>query len=94
MPKVDVVVSSTFQSLPGPQVTANYVVANAAIEPSLGRPLSGGAQNATINVVEPGTMYGERLNQLDLRFAKILRFGEHTHRRSTSTSTTRSTPTR
>ena len=75
MPKVDVVVSSTFQSLPGPQVTANYVVANAAIEPSLGRPLSGGAQNATINVVELGTMYGERLNQLDLRFAKILRFG-------------------
>jgi hypothetical protein len=75
VPKVDVVVSSTFQSLPGPQVTANYVVANAAIEPSLGRPLSGGAQNATINVVELGTMYGERLNQLDLRFAKILRFG-------------------
>ena len=44
IPKVDVLVSATFQSLPGPQVTANYVATNAQIQPSLGRPLSGGAQ--------------------------------------------------
>jgi len=29
----------------------------------------------TINLVEPGSMYGDRLNQLDFRVAKILRFG-------------------
>jgi hypothetical protein len=75
VPKIDVLFAATFQSLPGPQVTANYVVSSATIQSSLGRPLSGGAANATINVLAPGTQYGERLNQLDLRFAKPIRLG-------------------
>ena len=28
-----------------------------------------------VNLIEPGTLYGDRVNQLDLRLAKLLRFG-------------------
>ena len=75
IPKIQLQASGTFQSIPGPQVAANYVASSASIAPSLGRPLSGGAANVTVNLVAPGSMYGERLNQLDLRFAKIMTFG-------------------
>ena len=74
-PKVDVQLSATFQSKPGPMLTANYTVPNAVVAPSLGRNLSGDAANVTVNLVEPGTMYGDRVNQLDLRGAKLFRPG-------------------
>ena len=41
----------------------------------LGRPLSGGAPNVTVNLIEPGVLWGDRVNVIDLRVAKILRFG-------------------
>ena len=72
VPKVDVLVSGAFQSLPGVPVTANYVVTSAAAQQTLGRPLTG-ASNVQVNLVEPGTMWGDRLNQLDLRFGKVLK---------------------
>jgi hypothetical protein len=75
LPRVDVMISGAFQSALRPQVLANYNAPNAVIVPSLGRPLSGGAANVTVSLVEPGAVYGERLNQLDLRVGKVLRQG-------------------
>jgi hypothetical protein len=65
-------ISGTFQSVPGPVIAANNIY--AAVPPSLGRPFFAG--QTTVNVVEPGTLYGDRLNQVDLRFSKLLNLGQ------------------
>jgi hypothetical protein len=69
-------VSVAFQSIPGKQIAGIYNVPSSVIAPSLGRPLAAGP-NATANVqlIAPGTMYGPRLNQLDVRLAKTYSFG-------------------
>ena len=38
-------------------------------------PGTAGMETCVVNLVEPGTLYGERVNQVDMRFAKVLRFG-------------------
>jgi hypothetical protein len=79
-----VTVSATFQSIPGDLraqgrvvdgVLATWAVPNALIAPSLGRPLSGGAQFATVQLIQPGSIYGDRVNQFDIRSAKTFRVG-------------------
>jgi hypothetical protein len=75
IPKVDVQVSGTLRSDQGGQLAANWVAPNSATV-GLNRPFAGlGSQTITVNLIEPGTLYGERVNQIDMRFAKILRFG-------------------
>ena len=75
VPKMDVEISATFQSKPGQQLAANYNMPAAQVAQFLGRAPSGGVANVTMNLVEPGTLYGDRVNQLDLRFTKLLKFG-------------------
>jgi hypothetical protein len=75
IPKINVQVSTVFQSKPGALLAANYAVPNAQVVPSLGRSLAGGAPNVTVNLITPGTLYGDRINELDFRVSRNLKFG-------------------
>jgi hypothetical protein len=76
VPRIDVLFSSTFRSDQGQPLSANYNVPSSAIIGSLGRNLSAGATSfATVNLAEPGSVWGDRVNEIDLRIAKVLRFG-------------------
>ena len=75
IPKIDMQLAATFQSKPGPMLAANYAAPNADVVPSLGRNLSGNAANVTVNLIAPGTEYGDRINELDVRVSKTLKFG-------------------
>jgi hypothetical protein len=73
LPWWDIQVSGTYRNVAGPQLTANATFSNAQVAPSLGRNLSSGT-SVSINLVSPGTLYAERQQQFDLRFAKGFRF--------------------
>ena len=69
----DVQLSGSFTAIPGPSVSANYTVTSAIA----GRPIFGatsGAASSTINLVQPGTLFLDRQNRLDLRLGKTFRF--------------------
>jgi hypothetical protein len=77
VPALDVEMAATFQSKPGALLAANYAAPNPVVAPSLGRPLSGNASTVTVNLIAPGSMYGDRINQLDIRLAKVFRSGRY-----------------
>jgi hypothetical protein len=72
IPRIDVQIAGTFQNNPGPVIGAIYNVPAANIS-GLGRPLSSGATNVRYDLLEPNSLYGERVTQLDLRMSKIFR---------------------
>jgi hypothetical protein len=76
IPKVDVQLGFTFRSDQGASLGANYTAAPA--NTTLGRPFAGASSTITVNLIEPGTLYGDRVNQFDMRVAKVLRFGRTT----------------
>jgi hypothetical protein len=75
IPKIDAQVSAVFQSKPGALLSANYAMPAAQVAQFLGRAPSGNVPNVTINLIEPGSLYGDRITQLDFRIAKNLTFG-------------------
>ena len=74
LPWYDVQLSGFLQNLPGVPILATWNAPGDAIEPSLGRPLAGGARSAEVHLIRPGTMFADRLNQLDIRLSKLFRF--------------------
>jgi hypothetical protein len=67
--------SMTLQNLTGPQILANYAInaTNVATNTTLGRAVTGGA--ATAPLIQPGTLYGDRITQVDGRFSKGFKAG-------------------
>ena len=77
VPKIDVLLSTTFLSSPGEPLAANWNVTSAIAQPSLGRPLAAAGGSVTVNLLAPGEMNYDRVNQLDFRVGKVLRFARH-----------------
>jgi hypothetical protein len=75
VPRVLVLLSGTFRSDQGLPLAANYAVPAAAVAQSLGRAPAGNVPNITVNLLRDGDKWGDRINELDLRVAKVLRIG-------------------
>jgi Carboxypeptidase regulatory-like domain len=69
------VVAGALQSLPGAEYEANYNATTAEVATSLGRPLAGGAKTVLVPLVAPNTLFGGRINRLDIRVTKVLTMG-------------------
>lgn len=74
IPRIDVQLSANMQFLPGRERAANYQAPNAVIAPLLGRNISGNQANISLQLLPPQTYYDDRINLLDARIGKILRF--------------------
>jgi hypothetical protein len=90
VPKIDVLVSANVRSVPNANIgmgsnsatngasrNASYNVPNTVVQQALGRLPNGGLPNGTttVNLLIPGELYGPRITQVDMRFAKVLNFG-------------------
>ena len=68
--------SFTYQNLPGATFGANLRYTNAQIGPSLGRNLAAGSKGTVnIPIVEPQTLFLDRISQLDVRVTKLFELG-------------------
>jgi hypothetical protein len=90
IPKVDVLVSANMRSMPtaalgtgsvsasnGNSRVANINVPNSVVQQTLGRLPANGLSTGTtsVNMLAAGVLYGGRVTQVDMRFAKIVRLG-------------------
>ena len=84
IPKADVLVSAIVRSQanvqPGADVAtngasraANFLMTAAQFQSYTGRSLRTGVTTENVNMLLPGQLYGDRINNLDMRVAKIIR---------------------
>jgi hypothetical protein len=89
IPRIDVLVAGSIRSTPNTQpstintfvatnggsAAANYNVTSAILQGStIGRPLAPGLAFQTVDLTLPGEVYPDRVNSVDMRVAKVLRF--------------------
>src|SRR5262249_27446900 len=72
---VDVLVAGTIRSDQGAPLRAIWNVPLATVSAALGRPAQAAGTTLPIDLIAPGQVWGDRVNELDFRVAKILRFG-------------------
>ena len=92
IPRIDVLVAGSIRSTPNtqPSTINTFVATNGARWPPtttsrapfssgrrLGRPLAPGLAFQTVDLTLPGEVYPDRINSLDMRVAKVLRFGRY-----------------
>jgi Carboxypeptidase regulatory-like domain len=75
IPKIDVQIAGTIRSDQGAPLRAIYNAPVALVSAALGRPAAVAGTTVPIDLVAPGDVWGDRVNEIDLRVAKILRFG-------------------
>ena len=79
VPKVDVLISGTVRSQPVLERSASWAIPNSMIRDAIGRLPPGSAATGTTTVdildTEHRLFADERRTQIDMRFAKIFRFG-------------------
>jgi len=78
IPKVDVLVSATVRSQPSLERVATWQVPNTVIQGIIGRlpPGALATGNTNIDILDNDhRLFADRRTQIDMRFAKILRFG-------------------
>jgi hypothetical protein len=61
---------ATFQSNPGPEINANLAVTSAQVQFVNASRTTLNAGSATVGLIRPGTDFGDRIYQLDLRVTK------------------------
>jgi len=75
LPKIDVLIAGTIRSDQGAPLRATWNVPLATISQALGRPAVAAGTTIATDIIAPGQQWGDRVNELDFRFGKILKFG-------------------